>query len=73
MFLPGEPPAKSGSEVVKVVSRLNGSEVMLVDSGTLPISEPSTIVDCTVYPPTILREGKTHISALREVVPELYG
>ena len=71
--LPGEPPAKSGSEVVTVVSRLNGSEVMLVDSGTLPISEPSTIVDCTVNPPTILREGKTHISALREVVPELYG
>lgn len=71
--LPGEPPAKSGSEAIEVISRMNGSEVILVDSGTLPISDPSTIVDCTVRPPQTLREGEIHITALREVIAELNG
>ena len=70
---PGELPARSASQVVKVISRLNGSSIMLIDTGTLPISEPSTIVDCTVKPPEVLREGRVQISNLGEVIPELHG
>ena len=70
---PGELPAKSTSEVVEVVHRLNGKDIMLIDAGTLPISEPSTIVDCTVKPLEVLRKGKVQISNLAEVIPELHG
>ena len=70
---PGEPPARSTSEVVEVIRRLNGNDIMLIDAGTLPISEPSTIVDCTVKPLEVLREGKFQISELAEVIPELHG
>jgi tRNA A37 threonylcarbamoyladenosine synthetase subunit TsaC/SUA5/YrdC len=56
-----------------VISRLNGSSIMLIDTGTLPISGPSTIVDCTVKPPEVLREGTVQISNLGEVIPELHG
>ena len=70
---PGELPAKSTSEVVEVVRRLNGKDIMLIDAGTLPISEPSTIVDCTVKPLEVLRKGKVQISNLAEVIPELHG
>ena len=70
---PGEPPARSASEVVEVIRRLNGNDIMLIDTGTLPISEPSTIVDCTVKPLEVLREGKVNISDLAKVIPELHG
>ena len=70
---PGELPAKSTSEVVEVVRRLNGKDIMLINAGTLPISEPSTIVDCTVKPLEVLRKGKVQISNLAEVIPELHG
>jgi L-threonylcarbamoyladenylate synthase len=70
---PGELPATSAEQVVKVISRLNGNGIMLIDTGTLPISEPSTIVDCTVNPPKVLREGRVQISNLGEVIPELHG
>ncbi len=30
---------------------------LVIDAGTLPSSVPSTVVDCTVSPPRILREG----------------
>ena len=69
---PGEPPARSGSEVVEVISRLNGDNVVLIDTGTLPVSAPSTIVDCTVKPPEVLREGRVQIKKLSEVIPELH-
>tara|TARA_B100002049_G_scaffold160681_1_gene120227 strand:+ start:390 stop:1049 length:660 start_codon:yes stop_codon:yes gene_type:complete len=70
---PGELPAKSTSEVGEVVRRLKGKDIMLIDAGTLPISEPSTIVDCTVKPLEVLRKGKVQISNLAEVIPELHG
>ena len=73
MNYPGEPPARSASEVVEVIRRLNGNDIMLIDTGTLPISEPSTIVDCTVKPLEVLREGKVNISDLAKVIPEQHG
>lgn len=39
---------------------------LIVDSGNLPASKGSTILDMTVYPPVILREGDLHERELKE-------
>jgi len=47
----------------KIAELMNDFEKMpfkpdlIVDAGDLPVSLPSTIVDCTVWPPEIVREG----------------
>lgn len=70
---PGGPPAVSGSEAFEVVRRLGGREVLVLDAGTLPRSAPSTVVDCTVREPVVLREGAVPTARLRCAIPEIHG
>jgi L-threonylcarbamoyladenylate synthase len=67
---PGEPPARSGDEAVRVVAALEaGDRVLVLDAGVLPDSAPSTVVDCTGPVPRVVREGAVPLSRLRCVLP----
>ncbi|MGH7900177.1 MAG: L-threonylcarbamoyladenylate synthase, partial [Thermodesulfobacteriota bacterium] len=49
-----------------VFETFNGKVELIVDSGTLQPSKGSTIVDLTVTPPSILREGDISRELLEE-------
>jgi len=67
----GAPPARSGTEAAGELAQLGGSDVLLLDAGTLPESAPSTVVDCTGDIPKVLRKGSVPVSRLRCVIPEI--
>jgi L-threonylcarbamoyladenylate synthase len=71
--LPGEAPARSGSEAVEVVRRMGDRGVLVLDVGTLPASGPSTVVDCTGDVPVVLREGSVPTNRLRCAIPGIHG
>lgn len=49
-----------------------GSRVpMVLDGGSTRVGVESTVVDCTVDPPVILRQGGVTLEALHNVVPEI--
>lgn len=70
---PGAEPARSGSEARAVLEALGTDGVLLLDGGTLPGSLPSTVVDCTVDRPRVLRAGAVPSERLRCAVPEIHG
>lgn len=57
----GEPPAILPAQVRE---SLGGRIELLLDAGPAPGGRPSTVVDCTVDPPAILREGPVTIEAI---------
>ena len=61
----GAPPCRSGSEVL--ISFKKGVDLIL-DGGKTKASPGSTIIDITVSPPQILREGMIDKSRLREFI-----
>ena len=70
--LPGGEPARTGREAFRVVKEWGRAErFWVLDGGALPPSPPSTIVDCTASPPSVLREGSIPAWRLRSVLPEL--
>ncbi|MDV0445826.1 Threonylcarbamoyl-AMP synthase [Methanimicrococcus sp. At1] len=54
-----------------VFSDLNGKIDVLVDGGETKFQKPSTIIDLTMTPPKILREGGLDISAIKECLGEI--
>ncbi len=68
----GGEPARSGSEVVELLTRLGRGDVIVLDAGTLPESEPSTIIDCTTALPVVLRQGSVPVGRLRCAIPEIH-
>jgi L-threonylcarbamoyladenylate synthase len=64
--LSGAPPATRVEELAPEV--LGGVEGVL-DGGILPGGAPSTVLDCTRWPPTVVREGAVPREALQEIVP----
>lgn len=71
--VPGEASARSGTEALETLRRLDGWEVLLLDAGTLPPSAPSTVVDCTEPEPVVRREGSVPTERLRCAIPEIHG
>ncbi len=72
--LPGEPPASDVEEVVRVAAAVGaGDDLWILDGGRLPPSPPSTIVDCSISPPRILRHGAVTAEELRRVVDGIDG
>ena len=70
--LPGEPPAATPDEVEAAIHRLGAADAFwLLDSGPLPPSAPSTVVDCAADPPGVLRPGAIPVTELRAVVPDI--
>jgi len=71
--VPGEPPALSADEASDALGRMGGSDVLVLDVGTLPSSPPSSVVDCTGSEPSMLREGTVPLDRVRCVLPEIHG
>ena len=46
---------------------------LLVDGGPTPGGQPSTILDATTNPPTLVREGAVSLKDLQKVLPNLPG
>jgi L-threonylcarbamoyladenylate synthase len=69
--LRGEPPAASADEAAEVLYQLDADDVWLLDGGVLPPSASSTLVDCSVEPPRVLRAGAIPVESLRKVVEQL--
>jgi L-threonylcarbamoyladenylate synthase len=57
----GEPAACTASDVVAM---LGDAVDLILDAGPSPQGVPSTVVDCTVTPPRILREGSVTAAML---------
>jgi L-threonylcarbamoyladenylate synthase len=69
--LAGELPARSLGELRHVLRRLpGGAEVLILDGGSLPASEPSTLVDCSDERPRLVRDGALPLAALRSALHE---
>lgn len=67
---PGGAPARSGKEAWEVARALKaGEHLWVVDAGELPPAPASTIVDCTLRDPVVLRAGALDASELREICP----
>lgn len=64
----GRPAATTADEAV---AQLGSQAAVALDDGPRDASAASTIVDCTVPAPRVLRVGAVPVDALREVVPEI--
>lgn len=64
----GRPAATTADEAV---AQLGSQAAVALDDGPRDASVASTIVDCTVPAPRVLRVGAVPVDALREVVPEI--
>ncbi len=69
--LRGAAPAASADEVAAVLDKLQAADVLLLDGGTLPPAEPSTLVDCSTEPVRVLRVGAISVESLRNVIGNL--
>ena len=62
----GQPAA---ADVTAAHRMLGDSVAVYLDAGRRPGGVPSTIVDATVEPPRVLRQGALELSELRRLVP----
>jgi L-threonylcarbamoyladenylate synthase len=66
---PGTAPALEPAAAARALASTTGSRSGLVlDGGPLPPSPPSTIVDCSVDPPVIVRAGAIDATAIAEIL-----
>lgn len=71
---PGVPPATSAGEIREQWGdALARGALRLLDGGTLQPSPPSTVVDCTLRAPRVIRPGAVPAARLREIAPMLIG
>ena len=54
-----------------VAEQLGQALPLILDGGPSPTLQPSTIIDLSVDPPRLLREGSLSLDALREFLPDL--
>lgn len=66
----GQVPAVTGRAAAE---QLGNSVELYLDDGEIGDPVPSTIVDCTVVPPRVVREGALRLEQLREAVPDIVG
>lgn len=70
---PGQAPATDADEVQSALQQIGSDEVWILDGGRLARSLPSTVVDCSVSPPRIVRAGAITAEALRQIVDGISG
>jgi L-threonylcarbamoyladenylate synthase len=64
----GQPPAMTAGEVERV---LGGGVDAILNGGATPGGLPSTVVDTTVSPPRLIREGRISTASLRSIIDSL--
>ena len=67
----GQPTPYSVAEVIEQLGEVVKGVALIIDQGTLPIRELSTIVDLTVSPPQLIRQGRVSWLELRRVLQSL--
>ena len=55
-----------------VIKDLDGRIPLIIDGDDIEYGLESTIVDCTIEPPTILRPGSVTLEQLQSIVPNIY-
>ena len=71
---PRTPPALSADEILEQWSAaITQGTLLVLDGGTLQLSAPSSVVDCTTDEPRLVRPGAVPLATLRETVPALVG
>ena len=63
----GQPPKLSAEPVCTVFGECID---LIIDGGAAPGGKPSTIADCSVHPPAVLREGPVTAAQLRAAIPK---
>ncbi len=66
--LSGHPEPVTADEVCQ---QLGGRIDLILDGGTSPGGIPSTVVDLTLSPPSVLRKGAISLERLAELIPNL--
>jgi len=66
----GQPSPVTGTEAARALS---GLVEIVLDAGRAPLGQESTIVDFTLSPPRLLREGALAVERILEVVGSLDG
>lgn len=61
----------AGTTAGEARAQLGESVAVYLEAGPTRDSTPSTILDCTVSPPRVLREGAVDLADLRDVVPDV--
>jgi L-threonylcarbamoyladenylate synthase len=64
----GQPAPTSAEDVM---AQLAGRIALLLDGGPTPTPHPSSIVDLSVHPPRLLREGDLSLDTLKKYLPKL--
>lgn len=64
----GQPPAETADGVARTLG--DGVDAIL-DGGATPGGQPSTVLDMTVSPPRLIREGRVPASFLRAIIKSL--
>jgi len=59
--LSGEPPAETA---VQALAYLDGLVTAVLDAGRAPMGQASTVLDCTISEPVVLRQGPVKINIL---------
>ena len=62
--LSGQPDCRTAAEVD---TQIGDRVPLILDGGTTSNTRPSTVIDLTVSPPRLLREGPITLEQLREV------
>ena len=69
--LPRQAPAADSADVAEILRAMNAEDVLLLEGGLLAPAKPSTLVDCSVHPPRVLRAGGIALEELRGVLGHL--
>lgn len=64
---PGEPPSLDADAAGRAFGG-NEGEALVLDGGALPLSRPSTILDCSAALPRVLREGSLPITEIEAFI-----
>lgn len=67
----GKPTPYSAQEVVEQLGEAVEEVALILDQGQLPVRELSTIVDLSVSPPQLLRQGRVSWLELRQILQSL--
>lgn len=67
----GKPTPYTIDEVVAQLGEAIKNVALVLDQGSLPVRELSTIVDLTVSPPQLIRQGRVSWLEIREILKEI--
>lgn len=69
--LPGHAPATNAQTIVETLAELAAGDILILDGGPARSTTPSTLVDCSVDPPRVLREGAIPAAEIERCLHDL--